>query len=314
MKEILLPHHEIKTEAERLGFSACGISPAKPVDEIHAKYFRQWLSDGCQAGMTYMENHEDLRLDPQKLFPGCRSVVCVALNYYPPQTLPEDTLQMAWYAYGKDYHDVMRTKLQSLLLRLQEQYGTTLTGRICCDTAPILERYWAWHSGIGWIGRHTQLVIPHQGSAFFLGELLLNIPTDFYDSPIPSHCGNCTRCMDACPTHAICNDKGLDARRCLSYLTIEHRGELPSDVTPHLYPYFYGCDRCLKACPHLSGANPTEESTFHPSPELLSMQTEDWMQLDIEHYRRLFKRSAVKRAKFESLQRNLQALSGVKKV
>lgn len=299
----------IKAEALRLGFSACGLAPAAPVDRLHADAFRRWTGEGQQAGMDYMARHEDLRLDPRLLAEDCRTVVSVALNYRPPTELPEGRLQIAWYAYGQDYHDVVREKLRRLLETLQQEWPEGgLSGRVCCDTAPVLERYWAWRCGIGWLGRHTQLTVPRAGSAFFLGEILLNREADCYDSPMDSLCGGCTRCVDACPTQAITPDGRLDARRCLSYLTIENRGPIPDEAAARMYPYFYGCDRCLKACPHLRSGTPTRETAFAPRPELLDMTDDDWYALDVEQYRRLFKGSAVKRAKFEGLKRNLAAI------
>lgn len=300
----------IKAEALRLGFSACGLALAAPVGPAHAAFFRQWLAGGRQAGMDYMARHEALRLDPALLAEGCRTVVSVALNYRPATEMPANRLQLAWYAYGQDYHDIMRQKLRQLLESLQQGWPEgTLAGRACCDTAPVLERYWAWRCGLGWIGKHTQLVAPRAGSAFFLGEIFLNQPADRYDTPLSDHCGNCTRCVDACPTHALTPGEGLDARRCLSYLTIENRGPIPSEAAACMAPYLYGCDRCLRACPHLNGALPTRETAFAPRPELLEMTDDDWMKLDVEQYRRLFKGSAVKRAKFEGLTRNLAALA-----
>ena len=206
----------------------------------------------------------------------------------------------------------MRQKLNSLLETLRHSTPEgTLQGRAFCDTAPVLERYWAWQCGLGWIGRHTQLVIPRAGSAFFLGELMLNLPADAYDAPFPTdRCGTCRRCIEACPTQALEEGRGLDARRCLSYLTIENRGGIPEEAAARMYPYFYGCDRCLRACPHLRSAPPATEPAFTPRPELLQMEEEDWMALDMERYRMLFKGSAVKRAKYEGLIRNLKALRG----
>lgn len=308
--ENILSATQIKAEAARLGFSACGLAPAEPVAPLHAAFFKRWLGEGRQAGMAYMEGHEAKRLDPRLLVEGCRTVVCVALNYRPSTPIPDHKLQIAWYAYGQDYHDIMRQKLNSLLETLRHSTPEgTLQGRAFCDTAPILERYWAWRCGLGWIGRHTQLVIPRAGSAFFLGELMLNLPADAYDAPFPTdRCGTCRRCIEACPTQTLEEGRGLDARRCLSYLTIENRGGIPEEAAARMYPYFYGCDRCLRVCPHLRSAPPATEPAFTPRPELLQMEEEDWMALDVERYRMLFKGSAVKRAKYEGLIRNLKAL------
>ena len=295
----------IRSEALRLGFDVCGFACADEVDTQARDTYRRWLDEGKQAQMDYLGNYLDLRDNPARLYPGARTVICVALNYYPARLQPRDNPQFAYYAYGLDYHEVMRDKLRQLAA-----FVTTLSGdpgRVCCDTAPVLERYWAWQCGIGWIGHHTQLVIPYMGSAFFLGEILLNLPADQYDAPMDKGCGNCTRCRDACPTHAL-TPEGLDARRCLSYLTIENRGEIPAEAATKMFPYFYGCDRCLRACPHLRTATPTTEEAFAPSSELQTMTDADWLHLDVEQYRRLFKGSAVKRAKYEGLARNLAAI------
>lgn len=304
----LLSAAHIKAEARRLGFSACGLSPAGAVAHSNARFFRQWSDRGQQADMHYMTRHTDKRLNPRLLVPGCRTIVCVALNYRPAQTIPQGQLQLAWYAYGKDYHNVMRNKLRTLYDTLCQTYAR-LSGRTFCDTAPLLERYWAEQCGLGWTGRHTQLVAPECGSAFFLGELLLSLPADSYDSPIPSQCGECRRCIDACPTKAISIQNGLDARRCLSYLTIENRGEIPATYASKLYPYCYGCDRCLKACPHLKASPATTEPDFAPKPELLAMTWRNWMELDEPHYQQLFSQSAVERAGFQGLKRNLEAIA-----
>lgn len=306
----LLSADTVKAEAKRLGFYACGMAPAEPVDARHAAFFIRWLKEGKQGGMAYMAHYVDKRTDPSLLVEDAHTVVSVALNYYPAERLPEGRPQLAWYAYGQDYHDLMRRKLQTLLSRLQSYHiPGTLQGRCFCDTAPILERYWAWRCGIGWPGKHTQLVVPRAGSAFFLGELVLNLPADRYDSPMQPHCGTCRKCIEACPVGALSETGGIDARRCLSYLTIENRGEIPAEAAGKMAPYFYGCDRCLHACPHLSHATPTEEEALRPRKELLDMTAERWQRLTVEEYRMLFKGSAVKRAKYEGLMRNIRAMN-----
>lgn len=293
----------IKAEALRLGFSACGVSPAEAVSPLHRDAFLRWIDEGAQAGMDYMAKHVDKRLDPTLLVEGARSVISVALNYYPPQQIPPDEYQLAWYAYGEDYHTVMKDKLAQLLHYVATlQPGTE--GRAFCDTAPLLERYWAWRGGLGWIGRHTQLVIPRAGSAFFLGELVINQPLA-YDTPQPDRCGTCDQCLRACPTGALHAPARLDARRCLSYLTIEHRGDFPPETEVCMHGSIYGCDRCLRACPWMRFALPATEPRLWPRPELLAMRRADWEGLSVEHYRTLFKGSAVKRAKYEGLMRNI---------
>ena len=210
----------LKAEALRLGFSACGIAPAEPIDQAHQNALKMWLDANRQAGMTYMANHFDKRCDPALLVEGTRCVVSVALNYYPATRIPDEEYQFAWYAYGKDYHDLMREKLAALFRFIQESDVPELNGRMFCDTAPVPERYWAWRAGLGWIGKNTQLIIPHAGSTFFLGELFLNAEADTYDRPQPNRCGRCNRCLQACPTKALETPYSLNAHRCLSYLTI----------------------------------------------------------------------------------------------
>lgn len=303
---LLLPSERIKAEALRLGFSACGLAPAGAVDDKTARAFRQWLTDGCQGTMAYMQNYEDKRLDPRLLVEGARTVISVALNYYPKEKLPADEYQIAWYAYGKDYHDVMKAKLHTLLKFIEEEYSAA--GRAFCDTAPVLERYWAWRAGLGWTGKNTQLILPHAGSCFFLGEIILDKTADSYDTPQENHCGTCTRCLDACPTKALEAPFRLHSARCLSYLTIEYRGELPPATGQKMGKTIYGCDECLLACPYSRFASPSPIEEFAPSPALLTMQKDDWHRLTETQYRTLFKGNAVKRAKYEGLVRNIKAV------
>ncbi len=318
--------NRIKAEAAGLGFSACGASTADAVDDATADAFHNWIAGGNHATMHYLAENLDKRLDPRLLMPGVKSIVSVALNYSPLSTLPSSTLpsstlhsplstlpsslstlhsplNISAYALGKDYHDVMKRKLHALAAAI----GAT-GYRAFCDTAPVLERYWAARSGLGWIGRNHHLIIPHAGSMFFLGELFLNEQLDAYDEPIPPHCGNCTACLEACPTHALHSSLNpqLDCRRCLSYHTIENRGEIPPDIAAEMGTCFYGCDRCQNACPHNRFATPTTEPDLQPNSELLVMTDDDWRTLTVEDYRRLFKGSAVKRVKYEGLMRNIR--------
>lgn len=302
-------NYEIKREALRLGFSACGIAPAAPVDEEHKQALASWLSAGNHADMGYMENYFEKRCDPRLLVEGARTVVSVALNYYPARRLPESEYQFAWYAYGKDYHEVMREKLTALYEYIRTNLVPGLNGRVFCDTAPVLERYWAWRAGLGWIGKNTQLIIPHAGSAFFLGELLLDVEADRYDEPQPRRCGTCTRCLQACPTGALEAPHRLDARRCLSFLTIENKGEIPASMAPEIGNRVYGCDECQKACPWTRFATPCQTPELHPSPAFLAMTKKDWENLTEEQYKTLFKGSAVKRAKYRGLMRNIKVTS-----
>ncbi|KAA6317046.1 Epoxyqueuosine reductase, partial [termite gut metagenome] len=244
---------KIKAGALSLGFSVCGIAPADTIGR-YADYFKDGLAAGNHAGMTYLERHFDKRCDPRLLVEGTRSIISVALNYYPQHRIEKDQYQFALYAYGKDYHQVTHRKLNSLFAYINKEVHP-VNGRVFCDTAPVLERYWAWRAGLGWIGKNTQLIIPQAGSFFFLGELFLDIELE-YDTPLESHCGNCTRCLDACPTEALEQPYKLNARKCLSYLTIENRGDIPVAQAQRLGNKIYGCDECQKACPLNSFAIP----------------------------------------------------------
>lgn len=303
---VLFSTLHLKERAKALGFSRCGLAPAEPVPDDVMAHYERWLREGRHGEMGYMEKHIALRRDPRLLLPGAKTIVSLALSYNPG--LQPTQKCIAWYAQGRDYHDVIRERLCQLVASLFPQPSTIHSYRICVDTAPVMEKYWAWRCGLGWIGRHTQFVIPHLGSAFFLCELLLTCEADKYDEPCGrSLCGSCRRCLEACPTHAITDD-GLDSRRCLSYLTIEHRGALPDIVAPYLLQEcFYGCDRCLRACPHLSMSDTSPVEDFRASSQLLSMAPADWAVLTPDQYRSLFHDSAVKRAKYEGLLRNIHA-------
>lgn len=294
-----LSSERIKAEAKALGFFACGIAKAEAVSPDCADKFRHWLDTGRHAGMDYMARNADKRLDPCLLMPGVKSIVCVALNYAPAERMPDGELQFAAYALGQDYHDIVKSRLHSLAARLNiTEY------RAFCDTAPVLERYWAAKAGLGWLGRNHQLIIPHAGSMFFLGELFLDIKLD-YDKPMTPRCGTCNACIDACPTGALAPDGTFCSSRCLSYLTIENRGGIPPEYADKMGNTVYGCDRCQDACPHNRFATPTTEQQLHPKTELLQMKRADWQHLTVEQYRCLFKGCAVKRAKYEGLMRNI---------
>ncbi|MBR1687098.1 MAG: tRNA epoxyqueuosine(34) reductase QueG [Prevotella sp.] len=301
--------NKIKAEARRLGFFACGIARAEAVSEAAATRVRHWLDSGGNADMAYMANHTDLRLDPRLLMPGVKSIVCVALNYAPAQQMPAEEYQLAAYALGQDYHDIVKQKLHLLAATLSiiHPSPSTLHYRAFCDSAPVLERYWAEQAGLGWTGRNHQLIIPGAGSMFFLGELFLNIELS-YDRPMTARCGMCRACIDACPTGALQAD-GFRAEHCLSYQLIENRGELSAEAKQKMGNTIYGCDRCQQACPWNRFAQPTDEPRLQPHPELMAMRKSDWQQLSIEDYRRLFKGSAVKRAKYEGLMRNILSAS-----
>ena len=312
---------KIKAEAQRLGFFACGIAKAAPVEENVAEAYRKWLENGEEASMAYMTNYLEKRLHPALLVPGVRSIVSLAMNYAPAQQLPEGEYQLAAYALGQDYHDLMKQRLRELAVNIGAPMELFQKGKkpqsadekketgwgVFCDTAPVLERYWAQKAGLGWVGRNHQLIIPHAGSMFFLGEVFLPFAVDVYDTPMQSRCGSCHRCIDACPTHAIIPDEDFHADRCLSYQLIENRGELSDEAKAAMGNTIYGCDRCQTACPWNRFATPNTEPALQPKPELLSMSKEAWHNLSVEDYRRLFKGSAVKRVKFDGLKRNIDA-------
>lgn len=297
----MLVSNIIKAEAERLGFYRCGISKAERVSQETERKYMEWLRKGGNASMDYLNRNLEKRFDPRLLVPGVKAIVSVALNYKPQRDIPDGELKLASYSLGADYHIVVKDKLRQLAesLRLTEY-------RVFCDSAPVMERYWAEKSGIGWIGRNEQLVIPHAGSMFFLGELFVMEEVDEYDSPCKNHCGRCQKCIDACPTGCLGQDS-FDAEKCLSYQTIENRGELSELAKEKMGDTFYGCDRCIKACPWMRFAVPTDVEEFCPKDDLLRMTRKDWQELTLEQYQRLFKGSAVKRAKYEGLKRNIEA-------
>lgn len=307
MESTVLSSDTVKAEALRLGFSACGLAPAAPLSSARSAEFRRWLDEGRHGEMDYLARHAGLRQDPRRLVEGARTVVSVALNYYPACQWPAGSYRLARYACGRDYHDVMKAKLRQLMSRLGLEEGTD--GRVFCDTAPVDERYWAVRCGLGWTGRNGQLILPGAGSYFFLGELVLLRPADCYDHPVPERCGSCRRCVDACPARALSGDGTMDARRCLSYLTIERRGPLPPGTGRQMGHCIYGCDRCAEVCPWNRFARPAAEEAFRPRGELLAMTPGAWKGLTEEDYRVLFRGSAVKRAKYEGLMRNIRAVA-----
>lgn len=294
---------QIKEKAYELGFDACGMAEVAPAD-TEALFFDEWIAERCNAGMKYMENYRDIRLHPTGLVEGARSVISVALNYYPAIRQSEDAPRISYYAYGKDYHAVMKEKLRLLWESISAETEAT---RLFTDSAPLLERYWAWKAGLGWIGKNTNLIIPGKGSFFFLGEIVTTQALD-YDTPQPNRCGACTRCLEACPTAALERPRRLNASKCLSYLTIEHKGEIPEAQASHLENRIYGCDTCQTVCPWNRFAQPTNETAFSPSPALLSLKKEGLKMLSREEYNRIFAGSAVKRAKYEGLMRTIQYL------
>lgn len=291
MNSAFLNSAELKAQAQCLGFVSCGLAPAEPVQEWYAQSYLQWLELGYQADMEYMRNHVEMRLRPTLLHSGVKSIISLALNYMPHNQQPGISL----YAQGRDYHDVMRERL----LRLMEQ--ARIAGRPFVDTAPVLERYWAWRCGTGEFCKNGLISVPGYGPTVFLGEIFCEQEADAYDEPLCPPPSNFTGWESLCPA---LTPQGLDARLCLSYQTIENRGELPADIK--LSQTFYGCDRCLRACPQFRESHPTTEEAFQPSEALLNMQEADWRSLTPEQYSALFKGSAVKRAKYQGLIRNIR--------
>lgn len=308
----------IKAEAKHLGFFAYGVAKAEAVDDTTARHIKDWIQKGNYADMDYMTNYTDKRLDPRLLMNGVKSIVSVALNYAPNKTIPKGEYQFAAYALGKDYHDIMKDKLRQLATKFgfeDELYSDnqiTNKCRIFVDSGPVLERYWAEKAGLGWTGKNHQLIIPHAGSMFFLGELFLDVELE-YDIPIKSHCGKCHKCIDACPAKAISENNEIDAERCLSYQTIENRNDISENVAMEMGDTIYGCDKCLTACPWNKFAQPNNTPELQPKEELLNMTKEKWQSLTEEEYRELFKGSAVKRAKFKGLKRNIDAVACINK-
>ena len=295
----------IKTEAKRLGFLSCGIAKAEFLEE-EAPRLEKWLQNGMHGQMAYMENHFDKRLDPRLLVPGAQSVVSLLLNYYPEHEQEEGNYKISKYAYGEDYHFVIKDKLKALLSYIQEAIGE-VNGRAFVDSAPVLDKAWAAKSGLGWIGKHSNLLTQKVGSFYFIAELILDLPLD-YDHPVTDHCGSCTACIDACPTKAIVAPYQVDGSKCISYFTIELKDELPNEMKGKFDDWMFGCDVCQDVCPWNRFSSPHKDPRFHPHPDLLAMTKKDWEEITEEVFKQLFKKSAVKRTKFSGLKRNINFL------
>jgi len=294
----------LRKEAASLGFDFCGIAKAGFLNN-EVTNFENWLHAGMHGKMTYMENHFDKRLDPRKLVEGARSVIVFMYNYFPAKGIPSnDNFVISKYAYGKDYHLVIKDKLKTLIAGLKELAGD-IQARAFVDSAPVLERAWAIRAGLGWIGKNSLLVNPKQGSYFFLAEIITDLELDFDDSGNNDFCGSCRNCIDACPTGAIVAPKTIDSRRCISYLTIELKGEIPEHFAGQFNDQIFGCDICQDVCPWNRFSKPSPEPQFTPDYRLLELKKMDWENLSSESFNRIFKDSAVKRTKFEGLKRNI---------
>lgn len=296
----------IRQEAHRLGFGYCGIARAEKLDD-DARRLEAWLHKGLHGKMQYMENHFDKRIDPSKLVPGARSVISLLSNYFNDETtLNKQEPKISMYAFGRDYHFVLKEKLSELLAVIRAFAGM-VNGRVFVDSAPLLERSWAAKSGVGWIGKNGNLINKNSGSFFFLSEIILDIELE-YDSPVSDYCGTCTACLDACPTGAILRDKVVDGSKCISYFTIELKEEIPAEVKGKFDGWMFGCDICQDVCPWNRFAKRHEEVQFLPSPELLQMHSANWEEITEEVFQRVFKDSPLKRAKFDGIKRNLRFL------
>ncbi len=297
----------IKEEARRLGFSFVGISRAEFMEK-EARRLEDWLNQGRHGQMSYMANHFDKRTDPRKLVPGARSVISLMYNYYSEKEQEDpEAPKISKYAYGKDYHFVLKRKLKNLLYFIQERIGE-VHGRVFVDSAPVLERDWARRSGLGWMGKNTMLIHPRAGSYFFLAEVILSLELA-YDGPLKDYCGDCRRCIDACPTGAISQEGYvLDGSKCISYFTIELKDAIPEEYRGRFGNWMFGCDICQEVCPWNRFARPHAEPEFEPPPGLLKQTKREWEEITEEVFRELFRHSAVKRTKFEGLKRNISFL------
>ncbi len=300
----------IKTEAKNLGFIFCGIAKAEFLED-EAPRLEQWLKKDMHGEMQYMENHFDKRLDPRLLVDGAKSVISLGLNYY-SNNIQEDPLapKISKYAYGSDYHTVIKDKLRQLLQIINEKIGE-VGGRAFVDSAPVLDRAWAKKSGLGWIGKNSNLISKQVGSYFFLAELIIDLELQYDIEPTADHCGTCTRCIDACPTDAIVGPYVVDGSRCISYLTIELKNEIPAEFKGKMDNWMFGCDICQDVCPWNRFSVLHNEPAFEPHPELLSLKSDDLQEITQDVFQKVFKNSAVKRAKFTGLKRNIDFLKGI---
>ena len=283
----------------------CGIAQASFLEE-EAPRLETWLKQEMHGKMGYMENHFDKRLDPTKLVEGSKSVVSLLLNYYPEEQQNPDSYKLSKYAYGTDYHYVIKDKLKELLQVIRDEIGE-VEGRAFVDSAPVLDKAWAAKSGLGWIGKHSNLLTQQVGSFYFIAELIIDLELE-YDHATTDHCGSCTACIDACPTEAIVEPYVVDGSKCISYLTIELRDNIPSGFKGQMDDWMFGCDVCQDVCPWNRFSKPHSEPLFNPHPELLDMTKKDWEEITEETFKKVFKKSAVKRAKYEGLLKNINSL------
>ena len=295
----------IKAEAKRLGFLSCGISKAGFLEQ-EAPRLEKWLKNNQNGQMSYMENHFDKRLDPTLLVDDAKSVVSLLLNYYPSEAQNQESFKISKYAYGQDYHFVIKDKLKELLHSIQENIGE-VSGRAFVDSAPVLDKAWAAKSGLGWIGKNSNLITQKVGSFYFIAELIIDLELE-YDHAVTDHCGSCTACIDACPTQAIVAPYIVDGSKCISYYTIELKENLPEEMKGKFDEWMFGCDTCQDVCPWNRFSKPHSEPLFDPNPDLLSFTKKDWLEITEETFRAVFKNSPIKRTKFDGLKRNIKFL------
>lgn len=295
----------IKSEAKRLGFLSCGISKAGFLEE-DAPRLENWLKKNQHGTMDYMADYFDKRLDPTLLVPDSKSVISLLLNYYPPDFQVEDSYKISKYAYGKDYHSVLKKKLKKLLRAIRTEIGD-VSGRAFMDFAPVMEKSWAAKSGLGWVGKNANLITQKTGSFYFIAELILDLELE-YDNPTTDHCGSCTACIDACPTQAIVAPYVVDGSKCISYYTIELKENIPQEMKGKLDDWMFGCDVCQDVCPWNRFSKAHNEPLFTPYPELLSYSKKDWEEITEETFAKVFTNSPLKRTKLEGLKRNINFL------
>lgn len=299
------PTQLIKAEAERLGFMSCGISKAGFLEE-EAPRLERWLNKNMHGQMGYMANHFDKRLDPRLLVDDARSVISLTLNYFPEKEANPDSYKISKYAYGEDYHFVIKRKLKELMHFIEENIGD-VSARGFVDSAPVLDKAWAAKSGLGWIGKNANLITPQVGSFFFVAELITDMELES-DGPITDHCGTCTACLDACPTEAIVEPYVVDGSKCISYFTIELKDAIPTEMKGKFDDWMFGCDVCQDVCPWNRFSKPHSTEEFNPRAEIIDFTKADWDQLEKETFQKVFNGSAVKRTKFEGLKRNIDFL------
>lgn len=292
----------IKAESKRLGFLSCGISKAEFLEQ-EAPRLEKWLNQNMQGQMSYMENHFDKRLNPTLLVDGAKSVISLLLNYYPAELQNLDSYKISKYAYGQDYHHVIKEKLTELLHFIQTDIGE-VSGRAFVDSAPVLDKAWAAKSGLGWIGKNSNLITQKVGSFYFIAELIIDLELE-YDSPTTGHCGSCTACLDACPTEAIVAPYVVDGSKCISYFTIELKDNLPQEMKGKFDDWMFGCDVCQDVCPWNRFSKPHNEPLFQTTPEILSYSKSDWEEITNDTFQKVFKNSALKRTKYEGIKKNI---------